>query len=89
MFCINCSTTGKVLIKRNSPAPIGYEVGDGILGVVVGVALDVVGKDCEDIVGSSMATEVNKRFAPCNHCFNDVYLYQFTAVCAAVANYVQ
>jgi len=46
-----------VCIKRNSPgATEPWVGGDGIVvvGVAEGVALDVVGKDCEDIVGGSV-----------------------------------
>ena len=55
MFCINSGTCRKVCIQRTSPGatePGGC--GDGIVGVVVGVALDVVGKDSEGIIGCSV-----------------------------------
>ena len=55
MFCINSGTCRKVCIKRNSPGATEPGVcGDGIVGVVVGVALDVVGMDSEGIIGCSV-----------------------------------
>ena len=52
MSCINSRTCRKVCIKRNSPGAMGPW--DGVAGVVVCVALDVVGKDSEDIVDGSV-----------------------------------
>ena len=46
-------------LKRNSPVTDG----DGIGWLVVGVVLDLVGEGCEDIVGNSIGTKVNKRLA--------------------------
>ena len=58
-FHIDSDSYWKMCLKRNSPVTDG----DGIGWLVVGVVLDLVGEGCEDIVGNSIGTKVNKRLA--------------------------